>query len=298
MEENFENTNTESTTDDYIQHEEVISEEERHNQEMLELAKNTTTRDKNGFIEVVESEPESEEVEDVPEVDETESEEPEVKSLKIEEHEVQNLDDAVSNLSDSQEAFKDLLNTARDKGITDEFINSVMDEISDTDTLSPKTIKALQEYGYTERFVKNYMAQQKAVVEQYAQSLVNYVGGTESWNSIISHLETNPAMLGMLQSAMDSNNIENTKAILNMTMNSINSTNEITKYKEDQKKIERYGEKKTNSVANVSKPQSQPVQKTGFSSQKEMVAAINNPKYANDESYRKEVQLKIQRSNF
>ncbi|EPN9191330.1 capsid assembly protein [Enterobacter roggenkampii] len=258
-----------------------------HEQAMLEM--DVTARDGDDAIELSTDEPVSDEVQEVEEVEEeTDDEEHEVETPK---EASETIEQANTEMKEGREGFESMVAIAVNNGMPQEAVDAIVNEYIEDEQLSEKSLKILEEHGFTRKFVQNYIAGQQAIVERMARGLVDFVGGADKWETIMTHLQKNdPQTLETLQTALDNNNIKMVKSVLTLTQKELN-----------QAKQSKYGKKAERSVSKSAKPQVQTQLNTGpkgFSNSQEMVDAMKDKRYSTDPKYRAEVEQRVIRSNF
>lgn len=75
--------------------------------------------------------------------------------------------------------------------ITPDDFTAFSKEYNDTGALTEDTYKALQTKGLSKEVVDAYIEGQKALADNKAQKLLNYVGGEEAYNGLIAWAKTN-----------------------------------------------------------------------------------------------------------
>ncbi|HID5228957.1 TPA: capsid assembly protein [Enterobacter roggenkampii] len=257
-----------------------------HEQAMLEM--DVSARDGDDSIELSTDEPEEEIQEEEETNDLNDEEEHEVEAPK----EASNtIDQANAEMKEGREGFESMVQIAVTNGMPQEAVDSIVNEYMEDEQLSEKSLKILEEHGFTRKFVQNYIAGQQAIVERMARGLVDFVGGADNWETIMTHLQKNdPDSLESLQVALDNNNIKMVKTVLTLTQKELN-----------QAKQSKYGKKAERSVSKSAKPQIQTHINTGpkgFSNSQEMVDAMKDKRYSTDPKFRAEVEQRVIRSNF
>lgn len=257
-----------------------------HEQAMLVM--DVSARDGDDSIELSTDEPEEEIQEEEETNDLNDEEEHEVEAPK----EASNtIDQANAEMKEGREGFESMVQIAVTNGMPQEAVDSIVNEYMEDEQLSEKSLKILEEHGFTRKFVQNYIAGQQAIVERMARGLVDFVGGADNWETIMTHLQKNdPDSLESLQVALDNNNIKMVKTVLTLTQKELN-----------QAKESKYGKKAERSVSKSAKPQIQTQINTGpkgFSNSQEMVDAMKDKRYPTDPKYRAEVEQRVIRSNF
>lgn len=257
-----------------------------HEQAMLEM--DVSARDGDDSIELSTDEPEEEIQEEEETNDLNDEEEHEVEAPK----EASNtIDQANTEMKEGREGFESMVQIAVTNGMPQEAVDRIVNEYMEDEQLSEKSLKILEEHGFTRKFVQNYIAGQQAIVERMARGLVDFVGGADNWETIMTHLQKNdPDSLESLQVALDNNNIKMVKTVLTLTQKELN-----------QAKQSKYGKKAKRSVSKSAKPQIQTQINTGpkgFSNSQEMVDAMKDKRYSTDPKFRAEVEQRVIRSNF
>ncbi|HDG1674902.1 TPA: hypothetical protein PFE07_004391, partial [Kluyvera cryocrescens] len=194
----------------------IISSGELTEHELAMLDLNASIRIGDDSIEV--NDVAETEATDEPEEDEEEQEETNYSRSAAEEE----INAASAEHQEGREGLQSMIEVAVKNGLPQESIDSILNEYTEEETLSEKTLDLLEQHGFNRKFVNTFIKGQQAVVNQLAQSLVNYVGGVEQWDGIISHLELHDkTTLDSLQDALDSNNIRTVKTILTLTQKTI-----------------------------------------------------------------------------
>ncbi|MCE9891433.1 hypothetical protein LZ634_22470 [Kluyvera intermedia] len=263
----------------------IISSGELTEHELAMLDLNAAIRIGDDSIEVNDVE-ETEATDEPVEEDEEEQEETNYSRSAAEEE----INAASAEHQEGREGLQSMIEVAVKNGLPQESIDSILNEYTEEETLSEKTLDLLEQHGFNRKFVNTFIKGQQAVVNQLAQSLVNYVGGVEQWEGIISHLESHDkATLDSLQDALDNNNIRTVKTILTLTQKTIK-----------QDAVNKYGTKPERSVAKQSKPTITTGSRgvAGYADQKEMIAAMSDKRYQSDAKYRAEVEQRVMHSNF
>lgn len=213
---------------------------------------------------------------------ETEGTESEVEDVEIA-TESPELSTAVQALQEHTEGFSAMVDKALNDGDIDaETFERIQEEYASDEGLSDASYEALAAKGYSRQFVNAFIQGQDSLTQAYAQQVVNYVGGQDNFNSTYAWLEANnPALKDMLHDAIEDMKIGNVKAIFDSVK---------------QQRVQRYGQAPQRNLASRSQPQrpkaSQPdVQ--GFASMAEMTKAMSDKRYANDASYRAEVERRV-----
>ena len=182
-------------------------------------------------------------------------------------------------IDEGQEGIDSLIDVAiKAEKLTQDDVNIFMTEYETNGSLSEKSLAKLEEAGYTRGFIMSYIQGQEALAQQYTQAIYEYAGGKQQFDKYVEHLQnTAPSMVNSLQRAMENSDIETIKGVFEMARHSM---------------ITQFGKPAMRSVtkkATVSVPK----REEGFSSQEEMIKAINDPRYTRDAKYRAEVERKM-----
>lgn len=164
------------------------------------------------------------------------------------------------------------------KLIGPEALDGYVQEFRKDGTLSDKSYKDLEKMGFGKAVVDAYIEGQRAVAEKQAEAVYTTVGGKESFQKVIEWAATNlPAdEQEAFNGIMSSGDIKAaTFAVKNLT----------ARYEIENKSPSRIEGKPTGA-------------QIGFRSTSEMVAAMNDPRYANDSGFRQEVARKMALSKF
>lgn len=216
--------------------------------------------------------------------DEPEGEEPEFVELGDTPKE---LTESVQALTDNEAAFEDMVASAVESGkVTADDITAIKAEYAKDGKLSDASYAKLQEAGYTKRFVESFIRGQEAMAEQYAAGIVRFAGGSEQFNRVLSHLQTNdPSTKEALESAIMRKDVATAKAILNLAGKTMGKA---------------VGVKPVRTITTQGKPAAAaPVVKAeGFESKADMIKAMSDPRYLRDSAYTNSVRAKVASSSF
>ena len=262
-----------------------IIEEGSHDYEMLKVAQNVQVRDGDDLINInmVGDEEEDQDYEDEETTEETGEEyTPEENVPEFQESE--NLESFSKQLDENREGFEELASKAIETGkVTQNDIDSMLNEYEENGTLSESTLAKLEEAGYPRKFIQSYIDAQEAVATRYANEIYNYAGGKESFDRYVEYLgNTSPDTLELLQDAVESGNLKSIKGILGLARDSM-----ISKYGRSQKRTV------TSQARQVAAPRVE-----AFGSKQEMVQAMSDPRYGRDAEYTNAVAIKVYNSNF
>ena len=196
------------------------------------------------------------------------------------------LTESVQALTDNEAAFEDMVASAVESGkVTADDISAIKAEYAKDGKLSDASYAKLQEAGYTKRFVESFIRGQEAMAEQYAAGIVRFAGGSEQFNRVLSHLQTNdPSTKEALESAIMRKDVATAKAILNLAGKTMGKA---------------VGVKPVRTITTQGKPAAAaPAVKTeGFESKADMVKAMSDPRYLRDTKYTMEVRAKVAASS-
>ena len=192
---------------------------------------------------------------------------------------------ATEQLGEHETGFQEMIATAVDRGMTQEVIDRIQAEYDTEEGISKESYEELAKVGYTKAFVDSYIRGQEALVEQYVNSIMDYAGGRDNFNTLYKHLEThNPEAAASLTNALESRDLSTVKAIINLAGESRSKS---------------FGRKPARSVTNRATPAKPAAPKVqGFASRDEMVKAMSDARYRTDAAYRREVEQKVVHSHF
>jgi len=163
-----------------------------------------------------------------------------------------------------------------DKGLN---LESFTEEYTETGQLSEKTYEALANAGIPQEYVDQYITGQEAVIKQQEASIQAIAGGKEGYDGMIGWAKENLSSeeVEVFNQAAESGDIN---------LLSTNVENLHNKYI------------KANGQAPIKLQQGDGTQtgRDAYNSGAEMMADMRDPRYTNDEYFRKQVELKIGRS--
>lgn len=185
------------------------------------------------------------------------------------------------------DGFQQMRAQAIKAGLDPAIADRVEEEYETDNKLSEASLKALEAVGYSRGFVKSFLNGQEALAGTYVAMVQSYAGGADKFNAIRSHLSaTSPDSLDALDDAITRQDLVAVKTIINLGMAS---------------RTKKFGKTPERSITKrapaVSQQASQKGPK-GFDSQREMIAAMSDPRYQNDSKYRLEVEARVGRSNW
>lgn len=192
---------------------------------------------------------------------------------------------ATEQLGEHEEGFQEMINIAAERGMSEATIEAIQREYEENESLSDESYAKLAEIGYTKAFIDSYIRGQEALVEQYVNSVIEYAGGRERFDSLYAHLEThNPEAAQSLESALENRDLATVKAIINLAGES---------------RAKSFGRKPARSVTSRAIPaKPQATKREGFADRSEMIKAMSDPRYRTDANYRRQVEQKVIDSNF
>jgi hypothetical protein len=158
-------------------------------------------------------------------------------------------------------------------------LDQFTEEYAKTGALSDESFAALEKMGYPRHVVDQYIAGTKALAEQQANAIYSTVGGREAYDGMIEWAAEN----------LPADEIE--------AFNAAVSSSDTKQASFAVKSLEaRYR------VANAGEPRfiaagGRTASPSGYESVAQVVAAMSDPRYKNDDAYRDEVVRKIAASN-
>lgn len=195
------------------------------------------------------------------------------------------INEASQQLEEHEAGFNDMVATAIERGLSQDAVTRIQQEYQNEDSLSDESYRELAEAGYSKAFVDAYIRGQEALVNQYVEKVMDFVGGRERFQQVYSHMQTNnPEGAEALIKAFESRDVATMKTILNLAGQSRDKT---------------FGKKAERSIAKRATPaKPAPRKVVGFESQAEMIKAMSDPRYRTDSKYRREVEQKVIDSTF
>lgn len=195
------------------------------------------------------------------------------------------INEASKQLEEHEAGFNDMVATAIERGLSQDAVTRIQQEYQNEDSLSDESYRELAEAGYSKAFVDAYIRGQEALVNQYVEKVMDFVGGRERFQQVYTHMQTNnPEGAEALIKAFESRDVATMKTILNLAGQSRDKT---------------FGKKAERSIAKRATPaKPAPRKAVGFESQAEMIKAMSDPRYRTDSKYRREVEQKVIDSTF
>lgn len=231
-------------------------------------------------------EPDSEEQQDDTEENQTEgATEGEPEEFKPIGETPADINEASQQLEEHEAGFNDMVATAIERGLSQDAVTRIQQEYQNEDSLSDESYKELAEAGYSKAFVDAYIRGQEALVNQYVDKVMDFVGGRERFQQVYGHMQTNnPEGAEALIKAFESRDVATMKTILNLAGQSRDKT---------------FGKKAERTITKRATPAKPVARKAeGFESQAEMIKAMSDPRYRSDSKYRREVEQKVIDSKF
>lgn len=195
------------------------------------------------------------------------------------------INEASQQLEEHEAGFNDMVATAIERGLSQDAVTRIQQEYQNEDSLSDESYKELAEAGYSKAFVDAYIRGQEALVNQYVDKVMDFVGGRERFQQVYGHMQTNnPEGAEALIKAFESRDVATMKTILNLAGQSRDKT---------------FGKKAERTITKRATPAKPVARKAeGFESQAEMIKAMSDPRYRSDSKYRREVEQKVIDSKF
>lgn len=158
-------------------------------------------------------------------------------------------------------------------------MSSLQDEYNDGGQLKESSYEALQKAGIPKDYVDAFIKGQEAIATQTSNTLKQEVGGTESYNNMMSWAadNLNEAEISSFNKTVNGKDIEATR----LAIQGLNA-----RFKNN------VGDDPSLQSANKSTSANAP----GYRSWSEVTTAMNDERYASDEAYRIDVQNKLNNS--
>lgn len=175
-------------------------------------------------------------------------------------------------------AADDLKKDLTGKGLD---FDAMVDEYSDTGDFSQETRDALEKAGYPESVVNAFIAGLEATAEKIVRTVFDYCGGEDEYTKITQFVETQgKADIDRFNHAIESGDIEQMKLAIDGYKARMGARTGVAGRSV-------LGGNGTGGNANK-----------GFSSKRDMVQAMSDPRYGRDPSYTKDIQRKTMNSDF
>lgn len=232
-----------------------------------------------------EPEVETEEAEEGAEPEDAEGDQPDEEFKPIGDT-PKDINEASDQLAEHEEGFNEMVSQAVERGLSEDSVARIQQEYSEDDQLSDESYAELKAAGYSKVFVDAYIRGQEALVNQYVDKVMDFVGGRERFQQVYTHMQTNdPSSAESLMKAFEARDVGTMKTILNLAGKSRDKT---------------FGKPAARTLttrATQSKP-AVAAKAEGFASQGEMIKAMSDPRYRTDSAYRREVEQKVIDSKF
>jgi hypothetical protein len=185
------------------------------------------------------------------------------------------------------DGFQQMRAQAIKAGLSQSIADQIETEYETDNKLSEASLKALEAVGYSRGFVKSFINGQEALAQTYVAQIQAYAGGAEKFQAIVAHMTANsPDAVVALEKAIGEQDLAGIKTLINLGMASRT------------KKFGKSPERSVTKRAPASGPKAAPQGPKGFESQREMVAAMTDPRYSSDSKYRSEVEQRVGRSSW
>ena len=195
------------------------------------------------------------------------------------------INEASQQLEEHEEGFNDMVATAIERGLSQDSVTRIQQEYQNDEGLTEASYAELAAAGYSKSFVDAYIRGQEALVNQYVDKVMDFVGGRERFQQVYGHMKTNdPEGAETLIKAFEARDVATMKTILNLAGKSRDKT------------FGKPAERTITKRATPAKPVARKAE--GFESQAEMIKAMSDPRYRSDSKYRREVEQKVIDSTF
>ena len=178
----------------------------------------------------------------------------------------------ITKVVENQQAVSE---TLKDKGVDFEALST---EYQEKGALSEATYESLEKAGFPKNVVDAYVSGIEAQVSRFESTVLGYAGGAEGYKQLASFVQS----LGDAE-------VETYNQILNSQ--NLGQINSLIKGYQAQMQL-KHGTANPTIHGQASASQAT----SGYSSQKEMTAAINDPRYGKDQSYTSQVRQRIMKS--
>lgn len=195
---------------------------------------------------------------------------------------------ASDEITQYTEGFETLKEQAIKAGMTQEQITKAEQEYERDGKLSEASYEAMLKAGYSKGFIDSYIKGQEAVAERFVQKVVEYAGGQEKFQRIISHMQAaSPESVESLYEAVERQDLKAIRSIINLGIQS--------RTKKLGKAPERQIQQKAPSVAPTPKPAAKA---KGYASRSEMIKDMSSDAYRHDPVFRAKVEQRVAASDF
>lgn len=275
----------------------VISSSDPAEHEQNMLALNVRARDGDTSIELTQPEEETTEetVEETAEegtqdaANDTQEEAPEASLDGVEPlgEPSEDLEKASSAIERYAEGFATMRGQAIQNGLTPAMADAIEAEYEADGKLSEGSFQALEKAGFTRNFIESYIQGQEAVAEQFVTKVVEYAGGQEKFQRIISHMETSsPDAVEALMDAIERRDLKAVRSMINLGIQSRSA------------KLGKAPERTATKKAAATPQVRQAPKAEGYTSTAEMVKDMSSAAYRNDPAFRAKVEQRVAASKF
>ncbi|ADV35690.1 capsid assembly protein [Pseudomonas phage phiIBB-PF7A] len=197
------------------------------------------------------------------------------------------LTQASNQISEYATGFEQMKAQAVERGLPADMAARVEAEYEADGVLSEESLTALEAAGFGRGFVQAYIQGQEAMAEAYVSKVMDFAGGKEAFNRVLTHMQANsPDALEALEEAIQRQDIKAVKTTINLAMAS------------QAKKFGRAPARNVNARAPASAPRAAAPVVEGYANTDAMVAAMSDRRYQTDAKYRAAVQAKVAASNW
>lgn len=185
------------------------------------------------------------------------------------------------------DGFSQMRAQAIKQGLDPSIADAIEAEYETDNKLSESSLKALEAAGYSRGFVKSFLNGQEALATAYVSQIQAYAGGPEKFKAVMAHMNANsPDAAEALSEAISNQDLKAVKTLINLGMASRS------------KKFGKTPDRSVTHRAPAVAPKSTQKGPEGFESQRDMVKAMSDPRYATDSAYRQSVEARVARSSW
>lgn len=172
-------------------------------------------------------------------------------------------------------------------GLTEAQAASMEAEYERDGKLSQASYEALAKVGYSKGFIDSYIRGQEAVAEQFVAKVVDYAGGQDKFQRIVSHMQTSsPESVEALHEAIERQDLKAIRSIINL------GTQGITK------KLGKAPARSVTSKAPATPQARKAPSVEGYASSDAMVKDMSSAQYRNDPAFRAKVEARVAVTKF
>lgn len=199
----------------------------------------------------------------------------------------EDLKSASAAIDEYADGFAQMRAQAIQNGLSDEIASQIEAEYEADGKLSKASYDALAKAGYSKGFIDSYIRGQEAVAEQFVSKVVDYAGGQDKFQRILSHMQsTSPESVESLHEAIERQDLKAIRTIINL------GTQGISK---------KLGKAPARSLTNKAPatPQTRKAPSVeGYASTAEMIKDMGSDKYRLDPAFRAKVEARVAASQF